>query len=166
VTLFQDNWQEKRLYNSLNEKWSKGTIKKMVFLTTVLEAYHLFKGEHPDIKFEKSKFAALRPVQVSTVLEKDHRVCCCRYHENVDLLLQGLKKHAPASLPPTDSDLLERFCCCWCVDCYFGKCEKYGDLKTQLDNLLGDIEMDIDASVEFHQWTTSSRKERCEMDIS
>ena len=51
--------------------------------------------ENPVVKIGKSTFAALRPAHIVPVSEKDHAVCCCKYHENFELLCSGLRKLKP-----------------------------------------------------------------------
>lgn len=70
----------------------KTRLQKKVLLTIVLEAFKQFKCENQDVKLGKSKFVNMRPQHVLQILEKDHTVCCCSYHENYDMLLNGIRK--------------------------------------------------------------------------
>jgi len=67
-----------------------------VLVKTVREAHKVFLSEHNSVTIGKSKFATLRPQNVLSVSDKNQTVCktvCCyRYHENLQLLLDGLKK--------------------------------------------------------------------------
>ena len=65
---------------------------KRKYCLAVREAFEVFKEENPDVKMGKSTFAALRPAHVVPVCDKDQNVCCCKYHENFELLSQGLCK--------------------------------------------------------------------------
>ena len=73
----------------------KHKLQKKLMIMNVMEAYKLFKEEHPEIEIGKSKFASLRPVNVIPVSERDQNVCCCCYHENFDLLVSGIQKSVP-----------------------------------------------------------------------
>ena len=64
-------------------------------MVTVIEAYKQFKIEHKSVKVGKSKFASLRPIHIQPVSEKDQNVCWCSYHENVEMMLDSLRKICP-----------------------------------------------------------------------
>ena len=70
----------------------KQRVQKHYMLTTVKEAHAMFKECHPDIDLSYSKFAKLRPPQVLLEGNIPHNSCLCKYHENIRLLLDCLRK--------------------------------------------------------------------------
>ena len=68
--------------------------QKRLLLLNISEAYELFKQESHS-KAGKSKFASLRPPQVVPKTLRDQEVCMCKYHENIELILEGLQKILP-----------------------------------------------------------------------
>ena len=70
----------------------KVQVQKKILLMNIMEAYQLFKIEHQDVKIGKSKFADLRPAHVKICSDKDQNFCCCVYHENFSMLIDGIKK--------------------------------------------------------------------------
>ena len=131
-------------------------MEQKKILLTVMEASQIFRKEYPEIKVGKSKFASLRPSHVLPVLETDHTVCCCKYHENFVMLTAGLKKLHP-NLPGANQVILESVCS-WNINCCFGNCNKCKILEGYVNNLLnGDI--DHDTSREYYQWDQNNKKE-------
>ena len=133
----------------------KERVQTKMLVMTVMEAYSLFKAEHKDTKIGKSKFASLRPKHVLPITERDQTVCCCRYHENVELLIIGLKKLCPAA--PQLDDMIKQLACRWEMKCYFGECEECRDVSAGIDRIFaGDIDDDIICS--YYQWSAESKK--------
>ena len=97
--------------------------QKKTLIMTVMEAFKQLKKEYPNLEMEKSKFAALHPANVVSVSvsEKDQNVCCCQYHENFELLLNGIRKHLQ-NVPPAET-LIELTVYGWHMDCYTGECD-------------------------------------------
>lgn len=134
----------------------KKRVQKKVLMMTVMEAHKLFAQENPDIKIGKSKFAALRPKHVLPISEKDHNVCCCRYHENVELLVDGLKT---IFLTFTSvSDLVKKSVCSWQMLCCTGLCDVCKDVSQVVSNEFGD-DVDPEATVVYYQWSAFNKKE-------
>ena len=109
--------------------------QKKTLIMTVMEAFKQLKKEYPNLKMEKSKFAALHPANVVSVSEKDQNVCCCQYHENFELLLNGIRKHLP-NVPPAET-LIELTVCGWHMDCYTGECDNCKEFSMVVDDLFG-----------------------------
>lgn len=135
---------------------SKERIQKRMLLSSVMEAYQLFKSDHPNKKIGKSKFASLRPKNVVPVSEKDHNVCCCRYHENFDLLLEGLRKRFPDV--PCGKDLQSRAACDWCMKCYTGICDACSKLSEVVDQIIPETAENSQAAIEYYQWNGQNKK--------
>ena len=59
-----------------------------------------------------SKFASLKSPQVLSMTLRDHEVCMCKYHENIDLLLHTLTTTSLVSSHyKTAEDLLNAIVC-------------------------------------------------------
>ena len=84
----------------LSVKTSEGRElrQKRLLLMNVNEAYELFKKEEPGLKIGRSKFASLRPHQVMPMSLHNQEVCMCKYHENINMILDGLKNILPKCL--------------------------------------------------------------------
>lgn len=118
---------------------------------TVNEAFIQFKSEHPEVQIEKSSFYNLRPPHVMPVSQTPHNVCVCKYHANVNFLIQSLRDYVPG-FPSSGKDLLAMICCSISNEtCMVGlcpNCENESVLK-----LLGDI--DTETPVTWKQWKTT-----------
>ena len=75
----------------------KTTQQVCYMLMSLREAYNSFKEQHSAIKMSLSKFCELRPPNVKLFEHLPHQVCLCSYHENVRLLLVGLRDHSSLS---------------------------------------------------------------------
>ena len=97
----------KKDYRSVkNPDGNREHQQKRQLLYKIGELHQLFKKES-SLKIEKSKFAELRPPQVIPLSQIDQEVCICIYHENIDLILQGISKFTTQSL---SSEELEMRC--------------------------------------------------------
>lgn len=105
-------------FKTVRSPTGKCRVQKKLMMMTVMEAYRLFKMEYEDVKVGKSKFASLRLIHVHPVSEKNQNVCCCRYHENAEMLLDCLRKACP-KLPSMDA-VVEGAGCHWDIKCYLG----------------------------------------------
>ena len=70
---------------SVKVESGKEARQKRLLLVNLREAHALFK-EGSKLKVGFSKFASLRPPQELPMTLRDHEVCMCKYHENIDLL--------------------------------------------------------------------------------
>lgn len=73
------------------EEHKKHKIRKRHLTMGVMEAYTLWKEEHPDKKVGKSTFANLRTLHVLLISELPN-VGVCVHHKNLTLLLDRLHK--------------------------------------------------------------------------
>lgn len=142
-----------------HESGKKRMTQKKILIMTVMEAYKLFKQENVGIKLGKSKFAALRPQHVRPVSDKDLNVCCCRYHENADLLIGGFRK-VWKKLPPDLDRLVSAVTCSEDISCYFGECDNCKDINNAIERYK-DCETDNldDTCVCYYQWNSTNHKE-------
>jgi len=63
-------------------------------LMTLSEAHQLLCSEYGNV-IGFTKFSLIHPTHIRPVNDRDHEVCMCRYHENVGLLVAGLRKVTP-----------------------------------------------------------------------
>ena len=146
----------KRDYVTIKRDGKRIKLQKKTLVMTVMEAFRLFKKEHPNLKIEKSKFAALRPVNVVPVSDKDQNVCCCQYHENFELLVNGIRKHLPNV--PSSETLIEQTVCGWYMACYTGVCDNCKEFGMIVDDLF-DVSEHDETVIEYYQWNDQYRKE-------
>ena len=150
----------------MSDSGEKEKVQKRILMMTVRETYEVFRKEHGDVSIGKSKFANLRPKNVMPVSAKDHTVCCCRYHENLELLLEGLKK--TFTTVPSARDLIEQASCKWNKECYFGLCSTCSNVDVVVERLLAQKGETVGTSgssgnenleVSYYQWTAGNVKE-------
>ena len=137
----------------LSVKTSEGRElrQKKILLVNVNEAYELFKKEEPGLKIGRSKFASLRPCQVMPMSLHDQEVCMCKYHENINMILDGLKNIVP-EVPKYSEDLLiQTVCSLNQAKCMDRECQACGIAKP-LDELFEGIDDNTAAS--YFQWET------------
>ncbi|PSN31943.1 hypothetical protein C0J52_21418 [Blattella germanica] len=83
-------------------------IQKRYLAMTILEAFDLFKADHPEINLQKSKFYESRPQHVLFCSETPQNVCVCMYHANFKV--QTLSNALPY-FPSTIKECLKALCC-------------------------------------------------------
>lgn len=108
--------------------------QKRLLLFKIGEAHELFK-EESNVQIGKSKFAELRPPQVIPSSAFDHEVCICKYHENIDLLLQGLSRLGTSGCISSEEAVAKTVCSldsCKCIDRVCNSC----GVTELTDNLL------------------------------
>lgn len=161
----QISWQcpGRKDYVTVVKDGKKVKLQKKVLLCTVLEAHQQFKTDNPGVKIGKSLFASLRPPHIVPISEKDHNVCCCKYHENFDLLCSGVK--GSVDLPDTKTLLNMTVCDPESVKCYLGECTSCNNTVSKLaDHFFRNF--GSDASFSIYQWNDKQRKEVIEMSAS
>ena len=112
------------------------------------EVHELFK-EESSVQIGKSKFAELRPPQVIPSSAFDHEVCICKYHENIDLLLQGLSRLGISGCISSEEAVAKTVCrldSCKCID---RVCDSCGVIELT-DNLFEGLGKD--GSMSYYQW--------------
>lgn len=79
--------------NVADERGGGERKERRIMYANLKDSYQEFKKVHCEIKLGISKFAQLRPKNVKWPGQKGfHISCCCPFHENFKLLLEGLKK--------------------------------------------------------------------------
>jgi len=121
--------------------------QKRQLLYKISEAHQLFK-EESSLKIEKSKFAELRPPHILPLSSIDQEVCICIYHENLDLLLQGLSK-ITSKCWSSEEAVAQTVCSLDTLKCVDRDCDSCG--VTHLTDSLTQS-LDEDSSISYHQW--------------
>ena len=157
----------KRDFLSVKTSEGRELRQKRLLLVNVNEAYELFKKEEPDLKIGRSKFASLRPRQVMPMSLHDQEVCMCKYHENINMILDGLKNILP-EVPKYSEDLLIQTVCSFNqAKCMDRECQACGIAKP-LDELFEDI--NDNTATSYFQWETCEdgrvRKQKIEGTIA
>lgn len=71
----------------------KEKAEKRMMMTNLKDSYNEFKTMHPTLKVGITKFAEFRPRNVRWPGQKGvHYMCTCPYHQNMKLMLTGLKE--------------------------------------------------------------------------
>ncbi|CAF4667131.1 unnamed protein product, partial [Rotaria socialis] len=112
------------------------------------ETYQQFKSKYINIEISRSKFSSLRPVWVRDQI--GHESCMCIYHENADLVLQGISKslHHLVSM----KNLIEETICTSPSEfCYYRPCVNCRQLKPS-DILSDGIDIEIEDSASWSIW--------------
>jgi hypothetical protein len=143
-------------YITVVKNGRKERVQKKILMTTVMEAFQQFKLMNPDVKIGKSKFANLRPKNVVPITEKDHTVCCCSYHENFEMLFNGIGQ-LQGDLPGV-GEIIAMSSCTENIKCKLGECEKCKDVVKLVDEIFNSVNLDPETPCLYLQWTAEYRK--------
>lgn len=131
--------------------------QKRIMIMTVSEAYEQFIQENPRLTIKKSKFFELRPQHVLPVSAMPHNVCICKYHSNMQYLVDGVTKES-ISFPNHPQILLQQVVCTTenysCMSRKCKTCVKYGD---KLDAFFD--EECLDNEMKWKQWKDSDGRQ-------
>ena len=136
---------------SMKVESGKEARQKRLLLVNLREAHALFK-EGSKLKVVFTEFESLRPPQVLPMTLRDHEVCMCKYHENIDLLLHTLTTTSLVSSHyKTAEDLLNAKVCSQeestCMD---RECSNCG-----VDRVVNELfNTDDELPVSYYQWRT------------
>ncbi|KAJ4427153.1 hypothetical protein ANN_24769 [Periplaneta americana] len=139
---------------TIKQEGKKTTVQKRILNMNVMEAYRHFKEENPRLKTGKSTFANLRPTHVRVMSEKDHAVCCCKYHENFQFLLDAFHVLG-CNLPKVDI-IVKDSVCLWIPSCCLGECNKCGDAEAFVSERVKNV--DLNSTITYYQWNAESKK--------
>ena len=136
---------------SVKVESGKEARQKRLLLVNLREAHALFK-EGSKLKVGFSEFASLRPPQVLPMTLRDHEVCMCKYHENIDLLLHTLTTTSLVSSHYKTADHLLNATVCSQEEskCMDRECSNCG-----VDQLVNELfNIDDELPVSYYQWRT------------
>ena len=140
-------------------------VQKRLVLCDLRELYRMFKDRYPNEVIGFSKFADLRPKHcILAGASGTHSVCACTIHQNVKLMMLGVKLSISNLMVSDDTSLQTYHHCIAHVicnpplpDCYLGSCSAcpgVGMLKKSLTSVLDDNMID---SITYRQWITVDR---------
>ena len=116
VTSFYENDSSSRMmpgkkdYVSVITDHGRVHKQKRLVLGNLKELYQAFKNEHPTLHIGFTKFAELRPKHcILAGASGTHAVCVCTIHQNVKLMLEGVKIQR---LSPSQDPQLTNYHCC------------------------------------------------------
>lgn len=121
------------------------------------EAHQLLTME-TEMDIGQSKFAELRPTEVLPMTSNNQEVCICKYHENIDMILQGLTKikSDKTSRCLSSEEVVTRKVCSLtsekCIDRNCDKCQVKEAVQQLFDSL------DEDCPLSYYQWNTVDGK--------
>ncbi|GBM71948.1 hypothetical protein AVEN_163100-1 [Araneus ventricosus] len=129
------------------------------------EAYQLFK-EEAKIYIRFSTFAALRPAKVFPVSQRDHEVCMCMYHENIEMLPDCLNKINKTVKLPTNAEIAtkETVCDNKSLNCCKRNRKECG-VDAWVNQVINFDENDLEEDMEtnFYQWKQIEGKMKKEL---
>lgn len=85
-------------------------VQKRQLILYMREAYQMYKTVNPESTVSLSSFNKLKPDYIINLTLKDQQVCLCRYHEDAEMLLEGMCKLI-VNLPIKSESLLEQTMC-------------------------------------------------------
>ena len=135
-------------------------VQKRLILSNLKELYQDFKQKHPTERIGFSKFAELRPKHcVLAGASGTHSVCVCTIHQNVKLMLKGIKIHEATSrgLTSYHTCLAVMMCNPPLPKCYFGECDYCPGIEKLSESLLILLEENLIDNITYKQWTAVDR---------
>ena len=133
----------------------KKVVQKQYMLTTIKEAHAMFLDDNPGCSISLSKFASLRPPQVQVQGDIPHNACLCKYHENIRLLLQDLRK-VGLQLPTDFRSYIALLVCNQESEaCMSGSC----DFCPGISHLTPSEDI-AQQNMSWQQWTTDAKQNR------
>jgi hypothetical protein len=150
----------KKDFVSIRQGEKRVQVQKRLVLSNLKEVYHAFKVEFPNEKVGFSKFAECRPRNcVLAGASGTHSVCVCTIHQNVKLMLQGVKLSSLSgtSLVNYHDCLIQILCNPPSPNCYLGSCAACPGIDVLRDNLVALLDENLIDNVTFKQWVSVDR---------
>ena len=138
-------------------------MQKRLVLGNLKEIYHAFKNQFPNEEIGFSKFAELRPRHcVLAGASGTHSVCVCTIHQNVKLMIQGMKlsdfsASGITSLSSYQHCLTKILCNPPSPGCYLGSCGACPGIDMLRDDLFSLLDENLIDNVMFKQWVSVDR---------
>ena len=150
----------KKDFISVRQGEKRVHVQKRLVLSNLKEAYSEFKDKFPDVKVGFSKFAELRPRHcVLAGASGTHSVCVCTIHQNVKLMVQGVKlSHlSGSSLTNYHHCLAQTLCNPPSPSCYLDNCDACPGMDKLRDTLIALLDEKMIDNVVFKQWVSVDR---------
>ena len=170
VTSFYENDSSSRMmpgkkdYVSVITDHGRVHKQKRLVLGNLKELYQTFKNEHPTLHIGFTKFAELRPKHcILAGASGTHAVCVCTIHQNVKLMLEGVKIQRLSS--SHDGPQLTNYHCCIAQlvcnpalpRCYLRECDVCPGIYGLKEFLVKQLDENLIDEVTFKQWTAVDR---------
>jgi hypothetical protein len=169
VTTFYENDSSSRMmpgkkdYVSIITDHGRVHKQKRLVLGNLKELYQAFKNEHPTLHIGFTKFAELRPKHcILAGASGTHAVCVCTIHQNVKLMLEGVKIQRLSSIQ--DPQLTNYHCCIAQLvcnpalpRCYLRECDFCPGIYGLKECLVKRLDENLIDEVTFKQWTAVDR---------
>ncbi|VDI50501.1 Hypothetical predicted protein [Mytilus galloprovincialis] len=149
VCSFYERDDISRITPGIKDTVTKNGIKKQRrVMTESIEIIHeRFILENTDIKISYPTFCRMRPFWVQPPKDSDRETCACKYHENMQFLVNSL--HGLNCLPSKRlQEIVKMFACdINKMDCMYGRCMECKEVILQ-------PETDSTINTEWFQWKT------------
>ena len=147
----------KKDFVSIRQEGKRVQVQKRLVLSNLKEVYHEFKDKFRNEKVGFSKFAELRPRNcVLAGASGTHCVCVCTIHQNVKLMLQGVKL-PHTTLASYHYCLAQILCNPPSPNCYLGSCGACPGVDKLRDDLVALLDENMIDNVTFKQWVSVDR---------
>ena len=150
----------KKDFVSVRQGEKRVHIQKRLVLSNLKEAYCDFKDKFPDVKVGFSKFAELRPRHcVLAGGSGTHSVCVCTIHQNIKLMIQGVKLSdlSATALMNYHDCLAQIMCNPPSPSCYLDSCDACPGMDNLRDTLVTLLDGKMIDNVVFKQWVSVDR---------
>ena len=153
----------KKDFVSVREGEKRVHIQKRLILSNLKEVYYAFKDQYPNEKVGFSKFAELRPRHcILAGASGTHSVCVCTIHQNVKLMIQGVKlsdlsASGITNLASYQHCLSQILCNPPSPSCYLGSCSACPGIDTLRSELIALLDENLIDNVMFKQWVSVDR---------
>ena len=143
----------------------RSKMVKHVLALTLREAHCEFVKEEPEIKVSLDCFAKIRPPNVLLRHNMPKNVCVCKYHANINFLIESLHGHED-SFPSNHTELIRATTCrqdtTQAEGCQTGQCEACQQLGT-MDHLLQLLGCSLEIAkawyVKYYRWEEEEDRE-------
>ena len=134
----------------------KDNTQKQYLIMGIMELYHEFKLQFPELTIGKSKFYTLRPSHVFLHENIPHDQCLCKHHENIDLILQKLHAFSK-EIPNSGENLLNHITCNFNELCYYEQSCQNCCSDEYIANYFSTLLTNevLQQNVVFSQWSTT-----------
>ena len=150
----------KKDFVSVKSEQGRVHVQRRLILSNLRELYRNFKDTYPAERIGFSKFAQLRPKHcILAGASGTHSVCVCTIHQNVKLMIQGVKLEELVSGQPTSYHhcIAKIICNPPLTRCYLGKCDFCPGIQELKDDFAKTLNDNVIENVTFKQWTAVDR---------
>ena len=150
----------KKDFVSIRQGEKRVHVQKRLVLSNLKEIYRAFKDQFPNEKVGFSKFAELRPRNCMLARASGtHSVCVCTIHQNVKLIIQGVKLSNLSASGSTSYQhcLTQILCNPPSPSCYLGSCDACPGIDKLRGDLIALLDENLIDNVVFKQWVSVDR---------